>query len=310
MVACAEAGAMILPAMPAFYQQPKTIDDLADVHRRQDPERARLRAAAVPALERRVSVSTSKEPARIAGMFDAIARRYDPLNHLLSAGLDKRWRRRAVRELRLTASPSACSTSAPAPPIWRSKPPAARAAPAPWSGVDFSARCCRSASTRFAARGSRRASPWREAMRCACRSPMPRSTRRRSRSGSATSPTRWPDAGSCTACLRPGGRLAILEFGMPEMPVLAAPLWLVLPPRPAARRAFDLTAFRRVPVPTGLGGRVSFRRGVCDDSAAGRLFGTSAASDWQWARCICTSRCAAHRTNSGAGAAVTSRYTD
>ena len=29
MVACAEAGAMILPAMPAFYQHPKTIDDLA-----------------------------------------------------------------------------------------------------------------------------------------------------------------------------------------------------------------------------------------------------------------------------------------
>lgn len=29
MVLCAESGAMILPAMPAFYQQPKTIDDLA-----------------------------------------------------------------------------------------------------------------------------------------------------------------------------------------------------------------------------------------------------------------------------------------
>jgi len=29
MVACAEAGALILPAMPAFYQQPRTIDDLA-----------------------------------------------------------------------------------------------------------------------------------------------------------------------------------------------------------------------------------------------------------------------------------------
>lgn len=29
MVACAEAGATILPAMPAFYQQPKTIEDLA-----------------------------------------------------------------------------------------------------------------------------------------------------------------------------------------------------------------------------------------------------------------------------------------
>jgi 4-hydroxy-3-polyprenylbenzoate decarboxylase len=30
MVLCAEAGAMILPAMPAFYQQPKSLDDLAD----------------------------------------------------------------------------------------------------------------------------------------------------------------------------------------------------------------------------------------------------------------------------------------
>ena len=30
MVLCAEAGAMILPAMPAFYQMPQTLDDLAD----------------------------------------------------------------------------------------------------------------------------------------------------------------------------------------------------------------------------------------------------------------------------------------
>ena len=46
--------------------------------------------------------STSKEPAKIAGMFDAIARRYDTLNHLLSAGLDRRWRRRAVKALALS----------------------------------------------------------------------------------------------------------------------------------------------------------------------------------------------------------------
>ena len=49
-------------------------------------------------------VSTSKEPARIAGMFDAIARRYDLLNRVLSAGLDRRWRERAVRELHLTVN--------------------------------------------------------------------------------------------------------------------------------------------------------------------------------------------------------------
>lgn len=30
MVACAEAGALMLPAMPAFYQMPKTLDDLGD----------------------------------------------------------------------------------------------------------------------------------------------------------------------------------------------------------------------------------------------------------------------------------------
>ena len=30
LVLCAEAGAMVLPAMPAFYQQPRTLDDLAD----------------------------------------------------------------------------------------------------------------------------------------------------------------------------------------------------------------------------------------------------------------------------------------
>lgn len=49
-----------------------------------------------------MTTSTSKEPARISGMFDAIARRYDMLNHVLSAGLDTRWRRRLIRALALT----------------------------------------------------------------------------------------------------------------------------------------------------------------------------------------------------------------
>lgn len=43
-----------------------------------------------------------KSAHRIAGMFDAIAPRYDLLNHLLSAGIDRRWRARAIRSLQLT----------------------------------------------------------------------------------------------------------------------------------------------------------------------------------------------------------------
>ena len=42
-----------------------------------------------------------KTPSRIAGMFDAIAPRYDLLNHVLSAGLDRRWRDEAVASLML-----------------------------------------------------------------------------------------------------------------------------------------------------------------------------------------------------------------
>src|SRR5258708_36378237 len=36
-------------------------------------------------------------------MFDAIAKRYDLLNHVLSVGLDVRWRARAIREADLAA---------------------------------------------------------------------------------------------------------------------------------------------------------------------------------------------------------------
>ncbi|MCH2278339.1 MAG: class I SAM-dependent methyltransferase, partial [Vicinamibacterales bacterium] len=43
-----------------------------------------------------------KDARRIADMFDAIAPRYDALNHLLSAGFDRRWRVQAITALELS----------------------------------------------------------------------------------------------------------------------------------------------------------------------------------------------------------------
>src|SRR5262249_30147295 len=48
------------------------------------------------------SPDLSKSRDRIASMFDAISGRYDFLNHLLSGGIDRRWRTTAIRSLRLS----------------------------------------------------------------------------------------------------------------------------------------------------------------------------------------------------------------
>lgn len=80
----------------------------------------------------------SKAPARIAGMFDAIAGRYDLLNHLLSGGIDRRWRRHAVASLQLTGRERVldlcAGTGDLALAAVRAVPPAARV-----TGVDFAA---------------------------------------------------------------------------------------------------------------------------------------------------------------------------
>jgi demethylmenaquinone methyltransferase/2-methoxy-6-polyprenyl-1,4-benzoquinol methylase len=78
----------------------------------------------------------SKSPARIASMFDAIAGRYDLLNHLLSGGIDRHWRTRAIRSLRLTGAEcvlDVCTgTGDLAIAAMSGRPPAARVL-----GVDF-----------------------------------------------------------------------------------------------------------------------------------------------------------------------------
>jgi demethylmenaquinone methyltransferase/2-methoxy-6-polyprenyl-1,4-benzoquinol methylase len=84
----------------------------------------------------------SKSPQKIAGMFDAIAGRYDFLNHLLSGGIDTRWRKRAIASLRLAGGERVldlCTGTADlALAAARAHPPAARVV-----GVDFAAAMLR-----------------------------------------------------------------------------------------------------------------------------------------------------------------------
>jgi demethylmenaquinone methyltransferase / 2-methoxy-6-polyprenyl-1,4-benzoquinol methylase len=49
-----------------------------------------------------MSVSPDKSPEKISGMFDAIAGRYDLLNTVLSGGVDRYWRYHAIKSLELT----------------------------------------------------------------------------------------------------------------------------------------------------------------------------------------------------------------
>ena len=156
-----------------------------------------------------------KTPSRIAGMFDAIAPRYDLLNHLLSAGLDRRWRARAVRELALGPGGRAldlCTGTADVAlaTIRRFQGVAV-------IGVDFSSEMLRLALTKV--RGERAAGAIALVRGDAAAVPIA--------SGSCDAATvafgirnvaepRMALA-ELARVLRPGARLAILEFGEPRI---------------------------------------------------------------------------------------------
>jgi demethylmenaquinone methyltransferase/2-methoxy-6-polyprenyl-1,4-benzoquinol methylase len=153
-------------------------------------------------------------------MFDAIAPRYDLLNHVLSAGIDRRWRARAIRSLALTGRETlldVCTGTADvALEARRGGSRAAHAARV--VGVDF--------APAMLAFGRRKVLDAREDSRIAL-----------VRGDAANLPVGDGTVDAVTvafgirnvekphlACaemaraLRRGGRLAILEFGVPRIP--------------------------------------------------------------------------------------------
>lgn len=167
-------------------------------------------------------VSTSREPARIAGMFDAIAGRYDTLNHLLSAGRDRAWRRRAVRELHLTGRERVVDLCTGTADFAIEAATSASGRAREVVGIDFAGEMLRRglAKIRAASLDGRVHLVRGDATRL----PLPDESCDAVTIGFGIRNVSDVSRAcrECARVLRPGGRLAILEFGSPTMPGLGA----------------------------------------------------------------------------------------
>lgn len=162
--------------------------------------------------------SLDKDPRRIAGMFDAIAHRYDRLNHLLSVGLDRRWRRQAVDALDLPLDArvlDVCTGTADLAITAAGHPSRPRAV----LGVDFAAEMLALGHGKLAAAGL---SSVDLARGDACRLPcQPDSVDAVTVGFGIRNVSDTPAAiAEMFQVLKPGGRIAILEFGEPSLPFL------------------------------------------------------------------------------------------
>ncbi len=154
-------------------------------------------------------------------MFDAIAGRYDLLNHVLSLGLDRRWRARAVAELQLadgerlldlcTGTGDLAITA-----VQRG------GGPARIVGVDFAPAMLAIAHAKIRARGLQARIPLVRGDATAL--PVANASCDAASIGFGIRNVDRPERAiaELARVLRPGGRLAILEFGFPKIPGIRA----------------------------------------------------------------------------------------
>ena len=148
-------------------------------------------------------------------MFDAIAPRYDLLNHLLSAGVDRRWRSRAIATLRLTGRETVIDVCTGTADVALE---AGRRGAARVLGVDFAGAMLSLGvrKVRTAGYGRRIALIRGDAMKL----PIANASADAAIVAFGIRNVEHTDmaCAEMSRIMRPGGRLAILEFGMPRVP--------------------------------------------------------------------------------------------
>lgn len=162
-------------------------------------------------------------------MFDAIAPRYDLLNHLLSAGIDRRWRVAAIRSLGLTGREQlldvCCGTADVALQARRGAERDSTAVASRVVGVDFSGAMLLLGRHKVRAAGE---SAHIDLLRGdAMQLPIATASVDAITVAFGIRNVQRPEiaCAEMARVLRPGGRLAILEFGVPRVPGIR-PLYL------------------------------------------------------------------------------------
>ena len=163
-----------------------------------------------------MTTAPDKTPAKISGMFDSIAPRYDLLNRTLSAGLDQRWRRRAVDALALGTGTRVIDLCAGTADVALAI--AARHTEASVVGVDFSGAMLAIGLRKVRAAGLERRI--RLVLGDAAEIPVASASCDGATIAFGIRNVAEPERAlaELARVLRPGGRLAILEFGQPKIP--------------------------------------------------------------------------------------------
>jgi demethylmenaquinone methyltransferase/2-methoxy-6-polyprenyl-1,4-benzoquinol methylase len=179
-----------------------------------------LKVFSVPSISS-VPSDPDKSSRKISSMFDAIAGRYDLLNHLLSLGMDRRWRARAVAELQLADDERLLDLCTGTGDLAIAA--AGRGAgPRKILGVDFAAAMLQVAREKTRARRLQS----RIALVRGDATALPVADRSCDAAsiGFGIRNVDGPERAvrELARVLRPGGRLAILEFGFPKIPGIRA----------------------------------------------------------------------------------------